>query len=46
MMKAKIAGKILFFFDYFQQKKIYIFLKKKIQNNCILVDVVHITEKQ
>ena len=39
MMRAKIAGKILFFFDYFQQKKIYLFLKKKIKNNCILVDV-------
>ena len=39
MIRVKIASKILFLFDYFQQKKIYIFLKKKIQNNCILVDV-------
>jgi FkbM family methyltransferase len=39
MIRAKIASKILFFFDYFQQKKIYIFLKKKIKNNCILIDV-------
>ena len=39
MIRAKIASKILFFFDYFQQKKIYIFLRKNIKNNCILVDV-------
>lgn len=39
MIKAIIATKILLFFDYFQQKKIYKFLKKKIQNNCILIDV-------
>ena len=39
MMRVKIASKILFFFDYFQQKKIYLFLKKKIKNNSILVDV-------
>ena len=38
-MRAKIASKILFFFDYFQQRKIYLFLKKKIKNNCTLVDV-------
>ena len=39
MMRVKLAGKILFLFDYFQQKKIFLFLKKKIKNNCILVDV-------
>ena len=39
MMRVKIASKILFFFDYFQQKKIYLFLKKKLKNNSILVDV-------
>ena len=37
-MRAKIASKILFFFDYFQQRKIYLFLKKKINGKNYIVN--------
>jgi hypothetical protein len=31
MIRALIATKFLLFFDYFQQKKIYKYLKKKLK---------------
>ena len=39
MIRIYIARLIINFFDYFQQKKIFIFLKKKIQKNATLFDV-------
>ena len=39
MIRIYIARLILNLFDYFQQKKIFVFLKKKIQKNATLFDV-------
>ena len=39
MIRIYITRLIINSFDYFQQKKIFIFLKKKIKNNAILFDV-------
>jgi len=39
LIRLYIVRLIINFFDYFQQKKIFIFLKKKIKKNAILFDV-------
>ena len=39
MIRIYIARLIINLFDYFQQKKIFVFLKKKIQKNATLFDV-------
>ena len=39
MNRIYIARLIINLFDYFQQKKIFVFLKKKIQKNATLFDV-------
>ena len=39
MIRIYFTRLIINLFDYFQQKKIFIFLKKKIQKNATLFDV-------
>ena len=39
MIRVYIIKSLLNLFDYFQQKKIYNFLRKKLNNNAVLFDV-------